>query len=65
MPVKIRIGGVRKDGPPLDPAYLARLAAKLALACRLSPELAQKRVMALAVSAQPREVNGGFQDRNR
>jgi hypothetical protein len=34
-----------------DLAYLDRLAARLALAARISPELARVRVMALAVSA--------------
>jgi hypothetical protein len=64
MPIRIRIGGVKIDPPP-DPAYLEALAKRLALAAGISPDLAQKRVAALAVSARPRPSNHGFEDRCR
>jgi hypothetical protein len=62
---KIAAGGMRKIDPLPDPAYLDRLAARLALAARISPDLALARVMALAISARPREANHGFEDRCR
>jgi hypothetical protein len=53
------------EPPPVDPEYLHRLAERLALAARISPEVARRRVQALAISARPRERNHGFEDRCR
>jgi hypothetical protein len=62
--MRIRRGGQRKD-VPVDLKYLGRLAVRLSREARISPDLARARVQALAVSAQPREPNHGFEDRCR
>jgi hypothetical protein len=49
---------------PADQAFLDRLAKSLALQCGLPLALAQRRVKALAISAQPPR-DAGFQDRSR
>jgi hypothetical protein len=66
----LRIGqtvanATRKVDPLPDLAYLDRLTARLALAARISPELARARVHTLAISARPRVANHGFEDRCR
>jgi hypothetical protein len=55
----------RTVDPAPDHVFLARCAARLALAACISPELARARVQALAISARPREGNHGFEDRCR
>jgi hypothetical protein len=55
----------RKVDPLPDPAFLGRVAERLTLDAGLSPEVARRRVQALAISAQPRDRNFGFGDRCR
>jgi hypothetical protein len=55
----------RHPRPAVDPRYLAQLAHRLADECGLPLAVAHKRVMALAISAQPQERNAGFADRGR
>jgi hypothetical protein len=47
---------------PADPLYLDQLAERLARDASLSFSLAQRRVKALPISAQP-PLKGGFADR--
>jgi hypothetical protein len=54
----------RASGPtPVAPG--GSCASRLSLAAGISTDLARARVMALAVSARPREANHGFEDRCR
>jgi hypothetical protein len=48
-----------------DPCYLDLLAHRLAAAAHLPLETARRRVLALAISAQPKPSTGSFQDRGR
>ncbi len=60
----LRIAAATRPRSPADQAFLDRLAKSLALQCGLPLALAQRRVKALAISAQP-PGDAGFQDRSR
>ena len=58
-----RVAEAKRLRPVADPAYLAALAERVALAFGLPLKVARQRVERMAISARPRPSSNGFQDR--